>query len=69
MLCNSTFTIKSNDFIVNVPCRSVQEELFLKAKFLYEQVLAFTQMKTDTDHVIACYARAACEAGSEFDDT
>ena len=50
-LCNSTFTIKSNDFMVNVPCRSVQDELFLKTKFLYEQVLAFPRMKTDTDHV------------------
>ena len=67
-LCNSTFTIKSDDFMVNVPCRPVQEKLFLKAKFLYEQVLAFPRMNTDTDHVIACYARAAREANSDSDD-
>ena len=67
-LCNSTFTIKSNDFMVNVPCRPVEEKLFLKAKFLYEQVLAFPRINTDTDHVIACYARAAREAKSDSDD-
>ena len=66
-LCTSTFTIKSNNFEMNLPCRPVQKELFLKAKFLYEQVIALPNMKTDTDHKITCYARAAREANSESD--
>ena len=66
-LCTSTFTIKSNNFEVNLPCRPVQKELFLKAKFLYEQVIALPSMKTNTDHWITCYARAAREANSESD--
>ena len=67
-LCNSIFTIQSDGFKVNVACRPVQDKLVMKAKFLYEQVLAFPQMNTDTDHTIACYARAGREANSDSDD-
>ena len=67
LLSNGTFKIKSKDYDVNLACRPVQRELFLKAKFLYEQVIALPDMDRDTDHEITSYARAARQAEPESD--
>lgn len=43
-LCNNSFVIMSKDLTVEVPSKSVEELLYIKAKFLYEQVEKIPQM-------------------------
>ena len=66
-LCHSTFKIKSSTFKTNLPCRPLQDELYRRAKFLYEQVIALPNMKNETDIHIACHARAARPAEPDSD--
>jgi hypothetical protein len=66
-LALGTFKINNSKCEVNLPCRPVQKELFIKAKFLYEQVLAFPNMKESTDYMIICHGRAARLAEPESD--
>ena len=70
ILCNSLFEITSDQGTATLACKPLRQELFLKAKFLYEQVLAFSNMEKATDHTLRTYARKArpAEPDSEGED-
>ena len=59
ILCNSLFEITSAQGTATLACKPLREELFLKAKFLYEEVLAFSNMEKATDYTLRTYARKA----------
>lgn len=66
-LAHGTFEINCGNWEVNLPCRPVQQELFVRAKLLYEQVLSLPNMKESTDHTITCHSRAARQAEPDSD--
>ena len=68
ILCNSLFEITSAQGTATLACKPLREELFLKAKFLYEEVLAFSNMEKATDYTLRTYARKARPAEPDSED-
>ena len=55
VLAHNTFEIKTTTVTMQLPCKpSENDEMFNKAKFLYQQVMAFPQITDINDHKIYC---------------
>lgn len=66
-LSNGFFHVKSGSTVVEIPCKAVDEELYRRAKTLYEQVLLLPTLELPTSHVITCRSRPGQQADPESD--